>query len=86
MNHDETIKTPHWLIARTHVHGENIWYNAYINGKEYSVMNVGELVEDDKLDIFMGWEAIEIVDGRLDVDAITRADTHEELYKMLTDS
>ena len=49
-------------------------------------MNVGELLKGDKLDIFMGWEAIEIVDGRLDVDAITRADTHEELYKMLTDS
>jgi len=78
-----TEKTPHWLSARIDVSKKNTWYNANINGKEYSVMDVGCLMNGEPFITFSGWEAIEIVNGALDVDNIKRADTHEELYKLL---
>jgi len=84
MQQEEEINTPHWLIACTEVIRKNIWYNANINGKEYSVMDIGCLMKDEPFNTFMGWEAIEIVNGDLDVDNIKRADTHEELYKLLS--
>jgi len=85
-NYLMTEKTPHWLSPRTYVSRKNIWYNANINGKEYSVMDVGCLMKGVPFITFSGWEAIEIVNGKLDVDNIKRADTHQELYKLLTNS
>ena len=82
-NYLMTEKTPYWLSARIDVSKKNTWYTANISGKEYSVMDVGCLMRGQPFITFSGWEAIEIVNGELDVDNIKRADTHQELYKLL---
>jgi len=79
-----TEKTPHWLNARIDVPKRNTWYEACINGRKYSVMDCGCLMNGQPYKSFVGWEAVEIVNGILDVDNVKRADTHQELYDLLT--
>lgn len=71
------------LIAREN-HPEG-YYDAVVGDKTYSVVDFGTTMKTHPMPagIFMGWEAIEIVDGELDSDSLFRSETWEELSEQL---
>lgn len=79
------------LIPRTDVPKEDIWYRAESpSGREYSVVDIGALMQplfnmrpDVYQFMFMGWEAMEFVDGELDYDSAIRGKNWAELEELI---
>lgn len=61
------------------------YYNAEVRGKTYSVVDFGTTNKTHPFPdgLFMGWEAIEIVDNEMKSDTLYRASSWEELEKQL---
>ena len=73
-------------------HNHHIWFDAILeDGRKYSVVNQRELMktapyytDEQKEDWFGFWEAIEIIDGKLDLEnEPIKAKTWEEVEKLL---
>lgn len=62
-----------------------IWYYLFIDDKKYSVLDCGALMATSPFPshVFQGWEAMEIIKDKLDVDNAIRADSYEEILEKI---